>query len=96
MSNGFVSVTLTGTATDTVDPAPTFQATQVTSSEAVNGLYPGDLTPDWQFPGGMTVQLRSERYAILRRYTITAGASDAQGNTSTKTVDVKVRGKWFP
>jgi hypothetical protein len=92
-----VSVTLTPSVTDAVDPAPTTQVLSVTSTEATSGLFPGDLTPDWQItPGSMTLTLRSERYAIIRRYTVTAGATDASGNMSKKSVDVKVRGKWFP
>jgi hypothetical protein len=92
-----VSVTLTAAVTDAVDPAPTTQVLSVASTEATSGLFPGDLTPDWQItPGSMTLTLRSERYAIIRRYTVTAGATDASGNLSKKSVDVKVRGKWFP
>jgi hypothetical protein len=44
----------------------------------------------------MTLTLRSERFAYVRRYTVTVQAQDAALNTSTKTVDVRVRGKWFP
>jgi hypothetical protein len=96
-TNQYLTVTLTATATDAVDPAPTAQALSVLSTEATSGLFPGDLSPDWQSPVGLTVQLRPERKAILRRYTLSAGATDASGNASTpKTVDVKVRGKWFP
>jgi hypothetical protein len=69
----------------------------VVSTEAASGLFSGDLSPDWLAPVGLTVQLRPERRAIVRRYTLSAGATDASNNASTpKTVDVKVRGKWFP
>jgi hypothetical protein len=96
-SNQYITVTLTPTVTDAVDPAPKAQALSVVSTEAASGLFSGDLSPDWLAPVGLTVQLRPERRAIVRRYTLSAGATDASNNASTpKTVDVKVRGKWFP
>lgn len=92
-----IPVTLTPTVTDAVDPAPTAQALSVVSTEATSGLFNGDQNPDWSTPVGLTVSLRPERKAILRRYTVSVGATDASGNASIqKTVDVKVRGKWFP
>ena len=97
VTNQLVAVTLTAGVADTVDPAPTAKALSVVSTEATSGLFSGDQPTDWELVGGLTVNVRAERYAILRRYTISAGATDASGNASTqKTVDVKVRGKWFP
>jgi hypothetical protein len=99
VSGSLLPITLQATAMDDVDPSPSFQAFNVTSTEAASGLTipGGDQTPDWQLPGGLSVNLRAERYAILRRYTIDARATDAKGNQSnTKSVDVRVRGKWFP
>jgi hypothetical protein len=96
-SDVLVGVSIAASATDLVDPAPSTQVLSVASTEAVSGLGPGDLTPDWQItPGSMTVSLRSERFTYVRRYTVTVQAKDASSNTSTKTVDVRVRGKWFP
>ena len=68
----------------------------MTSTEPDTGLGAGDLTPDWQITPPMTLTLRSERFTYVRRYTITVEAKDAALNTSTRTVDVRVRGKWFP
>ncbi|HVE41283.1 MAG TPA: galactose oxidase-like domain-containing protein [Planctomycetota bacterium] len=95
-SNQLLSVTLAATATDAVTSAPSTQILSVGSSEAVTGLGAGDQTPDWQITPPMTLTLRSERFTIVRRYTITVEAADGASNTATKTVDVRVRGKWFP
>jgi hypothetical protein len=95
-TNQLLSVSLAGSATDVVDPAPTLQVLSVTSNEADHGLGAGDQTPDWQITGPMTVSLRAERFTYVRRYMVTVQAADASSNTSTRTVDVRVRGKWFP
>ncbi|HEV3028465.1 MAG TPA: hypothetical protein VG457_12885, partial [Planctomycetota bacterium] len=76
--------------------APTTSVLLVSSTEAVSGLGPGDLSPDWVINPPMGVSLRSERFTYVRRYTITVQAADAAGNTSTQSTDVRVRGKWFP
>jgi hypothetical protein len=94
--NQLLSVTLSAAATDAVTASPTLQVLSVTSTEAVTGLGAGDQTPDWQITPPMTLTLRSERFTYVRRYTVTVQAQDAALNTSTKTVDVRVRGKWFP
>ena len=67
-----------------------------TRPSCATGLGAGDQTPDWQITPPMTLTLRSERFTYVRRYTITVEAKDAALNTATKTVDVRVRGKWFP
>jgi hypothetical protein len=95
-SNQMVSISIGVTATDAVTATPATQVLSVTSNEADHGLGPGDLTPDWQITPPMALALRSERFTYVRRYTITVQASDAALNASTKTVDVRVRGKWFP
>jgi hypothetical protein len=99
VTGGLVPITLQATVADDVDPSPTVSVLSVSSTEATSGLpIPGgDQTPDWVLSGGLGITVRSERYAILRRYTIGAGATDSSGNPSaTKSVGVKVRGKWFP
>ncbi|HLY77284.1 MAG TPA: galactose oxidase-like domain-containing protein, partial [Thermoplasmata archaeon] len=96
LTDQLVGVTVQATATDLVDPAPTLSILSVSSTEAVSGLGAGDLTPDWQITPPMTLSLRSERFTYVRRYTITVQAADASGNTSTRTTDARVRGKWFP
>ncbi len=94
--NQLLSVTLAATATDSVTAAPSTQILSVSSSEPVTGLGAGDQTPDWQITPPMTLTLRSERFTYVRRYTVTVEAADGASNTTTRTVDVRVRGKWFP
>jgi hypothetical protein len=96
VSNTFVAVTLAGAASDLVDPAPVLQISGVTSNEPDPGGQPGDLSPDFQNTGPMTLNLRSERFTYVRVYTVTVTAGDASGQSSTSSVPVRVRGKWFP
>jgi hypothetical protein len=93
-SNQLLSVAISGTATDLVTASPSLQVLSVASNETIQG--PLSPTPDWLITAPMTVSLRSARSTYIRRYTITVQAADAASNTSTRTVDVRVRGKWFP
>ncbi|HET7694458.1 MAG TPA: kelch repeat-containing protein [Vicinamibacterales bacterium] len=75
-----VPVTVSVTATDLVDPAPTCGIVAVFSSEPV-----GTTSPDWEFtPGSLTVRLRAERNATGpgRLYLIVVGCADRSGNAS--------------
>ena len=64
----------------------------VKSSEAIRGLGKGDLAPDWNITGDLTVQLRAERApkGRGRTYTVTIESTDAAGNSSTSDVTVTV------
>lgn len=64
----------------------------VTSNEAVNGLGDGDTGPDWQIVNNHLVRLRNERAGngTGRIYTITITATDASGNSTVKTLTVRV------
>ena len=70
----------------------------VSSSEPVQGTGDGDTAPDWTNPvinqatGVITLQLRAERsgQGNGRIYTVLVTATDASGNSSTATVDIKV------
>ena len=64
----------------------------VTSNEPINGVGDGDTDPDWIVTDNHHVVLRAERSAkgTGRIYTITITATDASGNTATKTVEVRV------
>lgn len=64
----------------------------VASNEPVNGAGDGDTGPDWQVVNNRLVRLRSERAGngTGRVYTITITATDASGNTTIKTVAVRV------
>ncbi len=84
-ANGkLVSVAVTGTAVDLVDPAPTLRIVGVTCNEPSAG--------DWVVTGSRTLQLRATRAGAGggRHYTITVEASDASGNSSTGTLVVSV------
>lgn len=84
------------TVTDICDPNPTFQLVSITSNEPDNGLGDGDTPNDIQNAAygtpDLAFSLRAERSGTGsgRRYTITYTASDADGNTTTKSVVVRV------
>ena len=64
----------------------------VTSNEPQFGLGGGDVGPDREITGDLTVNLRAERSNKGDGciYTITVECTDASGNTSTSTVTVRV------
>jgi hypothetical protein len=77
---------------------PVILSAAVSSSEPVEGTGDGDTAPDWTDPvidqttGVITLQLRAERSGRGngRIYTVLVTATDASGNSSTATVDIKV------
>ncbi len=81
---------------DICDPNPTFVLTSIASNEPIDGTGDGDTAPDWTESDFGTpdvdFMLRSERAGLGsgRRYTIVYTASDADGNTATATVYVRV------
>jgi HYR domain len=86
-----VPVTVTAIATDLVDPNPFVRIVSVSSNQPINGTGDGDAAPDWEITGSLTLNLRAERSGNVDRvYTITVAATDASGNTSEATVQVKV------
>ena len=86
-----VAVTVTAIVTDAVDANPLVHIVSVTSDQPENGTGDGDVAPDWEITGAMTVNLRSERAQnVDRTYTITVEAQDFSGNVSQATVMVKV------
>jgi hypothetical protein len=83
-----VTVNLTVTATDLVDPAPQCGVIAVFSTEPV-----GTTAPDWQFtPGALSVQVRAERNATGpgRAYIMIVGCWDRSGNASFAATGVVV------
>ncbi len=86
-----VPVKVTADATDLVSAVAT-RISAVTSNEPVDGLGDGDMSPDWEVTGTMTLNLRAERSGTGtgRVYTITIEARDAAGNASTANVTVSV------
>jgi len=67
-------------------------ALTVTSNEPINGTGDGDISPDWEIVGAHHVRLRAERAGNGngRIYTITITCTDSRGNSSMKTVTVRV------
>ena len=86
-----VSVRVQASAADNCGPV-TSKIKSVKSNEAIRGLFKGDLAPDWNITGDLTVQLRAERAPKGRGriYTVTVESTDAAGNTSTSDVTVTV------
>jgi len=64
----------------------------VASNEPVNGTGDGDTGPDWEVVNNRLVRLRAERAGTGtgRVYTVTIRATDATGNTTTRTLTVLV------
>jgi Big-like domain-containing protein/copper-binding protein NosD len=91
-NHDMVSVAISVSATDACGGAVTCRIVSVTSNEPVSGTGGGDLSPDWQITGPLTLLLRAERSpkGSGRVYTITVECSDASGNPSTRTTTVTV------
>jgi hypothetical protein len=64
----------------------------VTSNEAVNGTGDGKTIADWEIVDAHHLKLRAERSARGngRVYTVTITARDSSGNSSDKTLTVRV------
>jgi len=88
-----VPVTISVTATDDRDPAPTSKIISVTSNEPLEGPHTGKA-PDFEITGDLTVSLRAEVLSKEkdgeRIYTVTVETKDAAGNASRGTVTVSV------
>lgn len=82
-NNKMVAVKLTANVVDTVSAA-TAHIISVSCNESANG--------DWQITGALTLSLRATRLGSGngRIYTITVQATDAAGNSDTRTVTVSV------
>lgn len=86
-----VPITLSALTSDNTG-VTSLKIVSVSSSEPDNGLGDGDTAGDYQITGDLSVNLRAERSGKGngRIYTITVEASDASGNTSTRTCTVSV------
>ena len=89
-----VTVTIAVSATDGCGSVAC-RIVSVSSNEPIAGTGGGDLSPDWEITGDLTVRLRGERSpkGTGRVYTITVLCTDAAGNTSTRTTSVSVARK---
>jgi rhamnogalacturonan endolyase len=87
-----VPIEISAALVDLVDPAPTARIVAVSSNEPVNRGGDGDLSPDWEITGPLTLNLRAERNGsgTGRVYTITIEGRDAAGNVTTSNVHVTV------
>jgi hypothetical protein len=87
-----VHVQISASATDSCGAGVTCRIVSVTSNEPIAGSGGGDLSPDWEITGPLTVRLRAERSpkGSGRTYTITVVCTDAAGNSSTATTFVTV------
>lgn len=85
-----VGVALDYAVTDNCgEPANTLS---VTSNEPVNGNGDGDTAPDWEIIDAHQVRLRAERDGggAGRVYTVTVTSTDSAGNSSSRSVMVRV------
>jgi hypothetical protein len=87
-----VPVTIAASAADGCGGAVTCRIVSVASNEPISGTGGGDLSPDWQITGDLTLLLRGERSpkGDGRTYTVTVRCTDAAGNATTSTVCVTV------
>jgi hypothetical protein len=87
-----VNVVVAATATDRIDPTLNLRIVSVTSDDPITGTSPGDVGPDWEITGPLTLKLRAERDARDngRIYTISVAATDDSGNTTTRTLHVLI------
>ncbi|MFH0344929.1 MAG: HYR domain-containing protein [Chromatiales bacterium] len=85
-------VTVSVDVSDICDAAPGCKIISVSSNEPINGLGDGNTASDWVITGDFTVKLRAERSGTGngRVYTITVQCADNSGNSSTRTVEVRV------
>lgn len=86
-----VPVTIAASATDGCGSV-TCRIVSVASNEPISGTGGGDLSPDWEITGDLTLRVRAERSqkGNGRVYTITVRCTDAAGNATTSTVTVTV------
>jgi hypothetical protein len=78
-------------ASDICDPSPSCVISSVSSNEGP-APGPGRASVDWTITGPLSVDLRAERsgYGNGRTYTLALVCTDASGNTSNSTVEVRV------
>lgn len=85
-----VEVTVNYNVTDNCGPLTSMLS--VSSNEPINGTCDGDATPDWEIVDAHHVRLRAERAGngTGRIYTITITCRDGAGNSSSRSVTVRV------
>jgi len=91
-NHNYVDVTATVVVSDNFDPSPTITLVSVDSDEPDNGLGDGDTANDIVIVDDLHFMLRAERSALGdgRTYTINYEATDACGNSTSKSATVSV------
>ena len=86
------SVTVSVSASDRCDPSVRCRIDSVASNEPENGQGDGDMSPDWEITGPLTLKLRAERSGkgTGRVYSIGLRCADASGNAASRTIFVTV------
>ena len=86
----FVDVAVAYNIEDNCGPVVT--TLSISSNEALEGLGDGDTSPDWEVVDDHHVRLRAERAGngLGRIYVITIVATDSAGQSSSKTLTVRV------
>ena len=86
-----VDITVSYTATDMGDPAPTCSLL-VSSNEPVDAIDSGNTAPDWEILDAHRIRLRAERSGVGtgRTYTVTASCVDRFLNASQRSAFVFV------
>jgi hypothetical protein len=88
-----VDVVVTIVAVDAGDAAPSSRIVDVSSNQPLNGTGDGDVAPDWEITGALTLKLRAERAgSVDRSYRIVVECTDASGNASSVVLFVHVAG----
>lgn len=86
-----IVATVSVVAYDAADTTPVVKIISVTSNQPVNGTGDGDMAPDWNITGPLTVELRAERAGNVDRvYKVTFEVTDDSGNASLRTLEVRV------
>lgn len=85
-----VEVTVNYNVTDNCGPLTS--SLSVSSNEPINGTGDGDEAPDWEIVDAHHVRLRAERAGngSGRIYTVTITCTDSAGNSSNRSVTVRV------
>jgi hypothetical protein len=85
-------VTITCNSNDACGTSTNCVVTSVSSNEPPNALGDGNTEPDWEIVSPTLVRLRAERSGTGegRVYTITVACTDAAGNRTTASTEVRV------
>jgi hypothetical protein len=91
-NHAMVPVTVRAATADQCSTTTVCTIAAVRSNEPMNGTGDGDMTPDWEVTGDLTVNLRAERAGTGngRVYTMTVGCTDASAQRAAKNVTVTV------